>query len=260
MIDEQKKKPISWPEEIKSLLFIGLIALLIRTFIMEPFYVPTGSMRTTILEGDYIFGTKYDYGYSKYSFLFFTPEFMKGRILASEPKRGDIVIMRPPHDMESRYIKRLIGMPGDKIQILGGLLYINDKAIQREFIGNFTNEDGRIFKRYLETLPNGVQYNAQYLPEDMKKRYDFLDNTKAFIVPEGHYFFMGDNRNESKDSRSELGFVPSENLIAKAQFFFFSTKESLWKNTGIVEQFSRLPLWITSIRWNRFFKNIYSTE
>ena len=244
-------------EEAKSLLFVAFIAIVIRTLLIEPFFIPSGSMRDTLREGDYLFATKYSYGYSKHSFLFFTPEFLKGRILASDPQRGDIIIMRPPHNMDTRYIKRLIGIPGDKIQMVSGILYINDKPIEREYVGKITNENGEEYKRYLEVLPNGVKYYAQY--SLARPYHGSLDSTQAFHVPEGHYFFMGDNRNESKDSRVDLGFVPFENLIAKAQFIFFSAKEWLWLDKGgMMDQMSQVPKWIGSMRWNRFFKNVYS--
>lgn len=246
-------------EEAKSLLFVAFIAIIIRTLIIEPFVIPSGSMKDTLREGDYVFATKYNYGYSKHSFLFITPEFITGRMLESQPERGDIIIFRPPHNMNMRYIKRLIGLPGDKVQMLGGVLYINDRAIEREYKGKITNENGDEFKQYLEILPNGVKYHAQYA---LSPQYQGLaDNTQAFIVPEGHYFFMGDNRNDSIDSRLALGFVPFENFIAKAQFIFFSTKEWLWiDNSGIMEQLAQVPKWVASMRWSRFFKSVYSLE
>ena len=234
-------------EEAKSLLFVAFIAIIIRTLIIEPFFIPSGSMKDTLREGDYVFATKYNYGYSKFSFLFITPEFITGRMLESKPERGDIIIFKPPHKMDTRFIKRLIGLPGDKIQMVSGILYINDKPIEREFIGKTANENGDEFKKYLEILPNGTKYHAQYALSD--KSRGLADNTKAFTVPEGNYFFMGDNRNESDDSRSNLGFVPFENFIAKAQFIFFSTKEWLWiDNSGIIEQLAQVPKWFGSMR------------
>jgi signal peptidase I len=255
----QKIKRTTLKEEAKSLVVVAFIAIMIRTLIMEPFFIPSGSMRDTLREGDYVFATKYSYGYSKHSFLFFTPEFMKGRILESLPERGDIVIFRPPHKMETRYIKRLIGLPGDKIQMISGILYINDKPIEREFVGKVINENRYEYKRYLEVLPNGIKYYAQYA---ISKTYNGLgDDTPAFNVPEGQYFFMGDNRNESGDSRMDLGFVPFENFIAKAQFIFFSAKEWLWLGSGdLGDQISQLPKWILSMRLGRFFKNVYNLD
>ncbi len=261
----QEQKTTSLKQEAKSLLLIAIIALFIRTFIMEPFFVPTGSMKQTLLEGDYPFATKYSYGYSKYSFLFFTPHFIKERFLATEPNRGDIVIFKSIHDNgEKRYIKRLIGIPGDKIQMISGVLYINDKPIDREYVGNITGVDGikgekgLVYKKYIETLPNGVKYNAYYFPEDKKHGLNMLDNTKVFNVPEGHYFFIGDNRNESNDSRLDIGFVPFENLIAKAQFIMFSTGKYLWlDHGGFTEQIEQIYHWLASIRWSRLFHSVY---
>lgn len=240
-------------EEAKSLLFVAIIAIVIRTLIIEPFVIPTGSMRDTLLEGDYIFSTKYSYGYSKHSFLFLTPEFLKGRILETKPERGDIIIFMT----DKRYIKRLIGLPGDKVQMVGGILYLNDKPLDRQYIGKVKNENGDEYKRYLEIMPNGVEYHAQYALSERSS--GMTDNTKAFNVPEGHYFFMGDNRNESNDSRVELGFIPFESFIGKAQFVFFSTKEWLWLGKGgISDQLAQVPKWLGSIRWKRLFRNVYS--
>ena len=250
-------KHTSLKDEAKSLLFVAFIAIMIRTLILEPFFIPSRSMSDTLRVGDYVFATKYNYGYSKHSFLFLTPEFMHGRVLESAPERGDIVIFRPPHKMDMRFIKRLIGLPGDKVQMVSGILYINDKAIEREYLGKITDENGAEYKRYLEILPNGVKYYAQYA---IALTYRGLgDNTPAFNVPEGEYFFMGDNRNESGDSRMELGFVPFENFIAKAQFIFFSTKEWLWLgNSSVTDQIAQVPKWLGSMRWSRFFKSVYS--
>jgi signal peptidase I len=255
----QQQKTTSLVQEAKSLVLIAIIALFIRTFIIEPFFIPTGSMKQTLLDYEYVFATKYNYGYSKHSFLFLTPQFIKGRFLDTEPEPGDIIIFKSNHDNgEKRYIKRLIGGPGDKIQMVSGVLYINDKPLPREYLGNVTGENGSIYKKYAEILPNGVKYNAYYLPEERKREYNILDNTKAFNVPEGNYFFMGDNRNESNDSRLEIGFVPFENLIAKAQFLLFSTEKLLWlPNDGVVKQIEQVYHWLASIRWHRLFHSIY---
>jgi signal peptidase I len=259
MTIDKNTKHTTLKDEAKSLLFVALIAIIIRTLILEPFFIPSGSMRDTLREGDYVFATKYNYGYSKHSFLFITPEFMQGRVLESKPERGDVVIFRPPHKMDMRFIKRLIGLPGDKVQMISGILYINDKAIEREYLGKIINENGDEYKRYLEILPNGVKYYAQYALSQVHRGLG--DNTSAFNVPEGKYFFIGDNRNESGDSRMELGFVPFENFIAKAQFIFFSAKEQLWLNNGgVTDQIAQVPKWFGSMRWSRFFKNVYSLQ
>lgn len=243
--------------EIKSLVLVVCIAFMIRIFVIELFFVPTGSMKETILENDYIFSTKYSYGYSKYS-LPFSPNLFSGRIFASEPQRGDIIIMRPPHNMETRYIKRLIALPNDKIEIIDDVTYINDIPLPRREMGTILNEQGEEFIKYRETLPNGLNFytykmkNAK-LPVDRDR-----SNFGPVIVPEGEFFFMGDNRDDSGDSRYQLGFVPFEYLIAKAQFILFSTKEVLWSpNLGLVDQLAQFGSWIVSIRFNRLFKGLY---
>lgn len=243
--------------EIKSLLLVVCIAFMIRIFVIELFFVPTGSMKATILENDYIFSTKYSYGYSRYS-LPFSPNLFSGRIFASEPQRGDIIIMRPPHDMETRYIKRLIGLPSDKIEIKNDVTYINDVPMSRTEIGVDINEQGEEYIKYHETLPNGLSFYT-YKMKNPKAPFDKnRSNFGPVIVPAGEFFFMGDNRDDSGDSRYQLGFVPFENLIAKAQFILFSTKEVLWdSNLGIVDQLARFGSWIVSIRFNRLFKGLY---
>lgn len=246
--------------ELLSLLYVVILALIIRTLIFEPFFVPTGSMKLTVLEGDYIFSTKYSYGYSNYS-IPFNPDIFKGRILASAPERGDIVIFRPPMDMERRYIKRLIGLPGDKIQLINNLIYINDKPIHREEVGELKGENGEFYKKYKEILPNGVSYFSYKL--DLEKNNILSENkysnTEIFYVPSDKYFFLGDNRDGSNDSRIDLGFVPFQNFIAKGQFILFSTEEFFWlENTGITDIFSRIWPWLSSIRFHRLFKSIYA--
>lgn len=253
--DGHKNKP-STISEIKSLLVIIIVALCIRTFIIEIFYVPTGSMKETILEGDYILSTKYNYGFSRYS-LPFSPNLFEGRLFAHDPTPGDIVIMRPPHDMNTRYIKRLIGMPGDKIEIIKDQIYINDKPITRTSEGNVINENGEIFLRFRETLPNGASYFVYY-PE--QTQYLPIDNANfgPYHVEEGKYFFLGDNRYYSADSRYKLGTVPFENFIAKGHFVVFSTKMPLWDgNLGAQEQIFRVWDWIKSIRLSRTFTHLY---
>jgi signal peptidase I len=255
---EQKKK-MDLIKEGKSLAFIIFIALLIRTLVIEPFFIPSSSMNNTLREGDYIFSTKYSYGYSKHSLLFFTPDSLPGRILASEPKRGDIVIFRPPHAMHMRYIKRLIGMPGDKIQLRNSIVYINDEPLKREYLADLKNSDGWSSKQYKETLPNDVEYKILQVIDSGNKSIAKFNNTPVFNVPEGQYFFMGDNRDNSNDSRADLGFVPFENFIAKAQFIFFSQGEYLWLfDSGIKEQIAQVYYWLKSVRGHRIFKSVYS--
>ena len=237
-------------EEIKAIVIILLFVFMIKVAIVETFFVPSSSMRETLMEGDYIFATKYDYGYSKYSFLFFAPDYFKGRFLGAEPKVGDIVIFKPNNDvMHPRYVKRLIGLPGDKIQMINSVLYINDKPVDKKFV-KIVEQNGMKYKQYIETLPNGVEHYTQYVINSIFSSMG--DNTDAFRVPEGSYFFMGDNRNNSKDSRFELGYVPFENLIAKAKVIFFSTSEKLWLDEGsFAERIMQIPRWILSIRLDR---------
>ncbi|MES2214649.1 MAG: signal peptidase I [Pseudomonadota bacterium] len=245
--------------ETKSFAFIILIALLIRTLIVEPFFIPSSSLKDTLLVGDYLFSTKYSYGYSRYSMLFVNPTFWKGRVLAKDPEPGDIIIFRPPHAMHMRYIKRLIGMPGDKVQLINNIVYLNDKPLKREYVGEITDQDGA-YKKYMETLPNGIKYNVLQLA-DLKGsiRDGRYSNTQVFYVPDGQYFFMGDNRDQSGDSRAELGFVPFENFIAKAQFIFFSASEYLWRDSGgVLDQISQVYYWIKSIRLHRIFRSVYA--
>lgn len=253
-ISENKSKL----KEFISFSLIIILALMIRTFVTELFFVPTTSMQATILKKDYIFSTKYSYGYSKYS-IPFSPNIISGRILASPPQRGDIVIFRPPHKMDIRYIKRLIGMPGDKVQLINDVVYINDKAIERTKIGTYVSEEGENYIKYKEILPNGVSYFSYKLQQ--QKPSSVSGNTPIFYVPQDQYFFLGDNRDESGDSRVDLGFVPFENFIAKGQFIIFSTKEELWDNDiGIVKQILRIGTWITSIRFDRLFMYFYTAH
>lgn len=245
----------------KSLIYVVLIALSIRIFVIEPFFVPTGSMKETILEYEYIFSTKFSYGYSKHSFPF-SPNLFNGRIFSSLPERGDIVIFRPPTNMNTRFIKRLIGLPGDKLQIINDVIHINDKPIERKELGLFTGEDGTTYRRFKETLPGGFSYIA-YLDEALKDHpmINRYSTTSAFYIPSGHYFMMGDNRDHSGDSRADLGFVPFENFIAKGQFRLFSTKEVLWRDEGnILDPITRLWPWLKSIRFSRLFTGIYNYD
>jgi signal peptidase I len=243
-------------EEVKAIVAILLCVFVIKVAIVETFFVPSSSMRETLMEGDYIFATKYDYGYSKYSFLFFAPDSFKGRFLSNEPKIGDIVIFKPTNDViHPRYVKRLIGIPGDKIQMINSVLYINDKPVEKKFV-KIIEQNGIKYKQYIETLPNGVAHHTQYVINSIFSSMG--DNTDVFRVPEGYYFFMGDNRNNSKDSRFELSYVPFENFIAKAKVIFFSTSEKLWLDEGsFVERIMQFPRWILSIRLDRI-KSVYS--
>ena len=208
-------------ENLKTLFYALLIAIVIRSIIVQPFYIPSSSMEPTLLIGDRIFVTKYSYGYSKHSFPF-SPNIFKGRFLEKKPIRGDLVVFKTPADNRTDYIKRLIGLPGDNIIFKSGEIFLNGKKILRKKLNkNFKINCGN-FKfqvdAYEEILPNGVRYNAVYNSQGT------LMNSENFIVPENHYFFLGDNRDCSKDSRflSSVGYVNFDNLVGKAKFIFFS--------------------------------------
>lgn len=243
--------------EVKSLILVVAIASIIRILIIGNFYVPTGSMKATILEGDYIIATNYSYGYSRYS-LPMNLNLFSGRILASAPQRGDIVIFYPPADKNVRYIKRLVGLPGDKIQIVEGIVHINDRAVPRIKIGDFIDEQGQKYTEYQETLPNGVTYHSYNLKKNITESYDINETSKEFYVPTNHYFFLGDNRDNSNDSRTGLGYVPFENFLAKGRFILFSAKEPLWVSSeNMKDKIARIWLWLKSIRLERTFNSIY---
>jgi len=232
-------------ETVRVIVHALIIALVIRTFLFQPFNIPSGSMKATLLVGDYLFVSKYSYGYSHYSFPF-SPPLFSGRIFGSEPDRGDIVVFRLPKDDSVDYIKRVIGLPGDRIQMIQGLLHINGQPVKRERIEDFieTEETERAtrVKRWKETLPNGVSYTTLDLIDT-----GFYDNTQEYLVPAGQYFMMGDNRDNSTDSRvlSQVGYVPFQNLVGRAQLIFFSLAEG--------ERVWQIWLWPWTIRWNRLF-------
>jgi len=243
---EQKRKEGGFAETVRVVIHALLIAVVIRTFLFQPFNIPSGSMMATLLVGDYLFVSKYTYGYSHYSFPFSPPVF-SGRIFGSGPKRGDVVVFRLPREDSTDYIKRVIGLPGDKIQMIDGVLQINGEPIKRERAEDFVGqEDGpgiKRIKRWKETLPNGVVYYTLDLVDN-----SFYDNTPVYTVPADHYFMMGDNRDNSTDSRflGQVGYVPQENLIGRAQMIFFSIAEG--------EHAWMFWRWPWAVRWNRFFK------
>jgi len=223
------RKKESWLEVVKTIVYALLIAGVIRSFLFQPFNIPSGSMEGTLLIGDYLFVSKSTYGFSRYSFPFGLIPFSGRFAVMSEPQRGDIVVFKFPPDNSTDYIKRLIGLPGDRIQMKDGVLYINDMAVPKvkveDYIDTSTGEPRNV-PRYRETLPNGVSYDV--LDRDAEGN---LDNTQVFVVPEGHYFMMGDNRDNSADSRVDVGYVPFENFVGKAQIIFFSTDGSarIWE-------------------------------
>ena len=240
-----KKKII---DNLKTIIYALLIALVIRSLLFQPFYIPSSSMEPNLLVGDRLFVSKYSYGYSRHSFPF-SPKISKSRFYYTSPKRGDVVVFKTPADNRTDYIKRLIGLPNDKIQIINSELFLNDKKIVRNKVKhlhkiNCGNVEIEI-DSYEEILPNGVKYIAVYRKEGT------MLNTDAFYVPKDHFFFMGDNRDCSKDSRSlsDVGYVSFLNLVGKAQMIFFSNN----KLKGHLLKFWR---WNNSMRFNRFFTKI----
>ena len=241
-----EKQEESWVETVKTIVYALLIALVIRTFLFQPFNIPSGSMKDTLLVGDYLFVEKYSYGYSRYSFpwgLGPLGDLWKGRILFTPPKRGDVVVFKLPSDPSIDYIKRVIGLPGDRIQMINDRLYINGKIVPEKRISDFVETiDGykRHVTRYREYLPGGKVHDIL----DLETNGPY-DNTGVYVVPPGHYFMMGDNRDNSDDSRAGVGYVPAENLVGKAEFIFFSTngKAHFWQFWD----------WPWTIRWNRLF-------
>lgn len=218
--EKTEKKAGGLGETISVIIQALLLAVVIRTFLFQPFSIPSGSMRPTLLEGDYLFVTKWAYGYSHHS-LPFSPNIFSGRIWGGEPERGEVVVFKYPPNPSLDYIKRVIGLPGDHIQMRDGQLFINGTPVPREKVGQIDDPDVTEMDRpvdvYRETLPNGVTYDTLDLSPNT-----IGDNTREFVVPEGHYFMMGDNRDNSTDSRFAVGFVPYENLVGRANIIFFS--------------------------------------
>ncbi|HEY8263180.1 MAG TPA: signal peptidase I [Methyloceanibacter sp.] len=243
----------SLKESIKDIVKVVIQALVlaffVRVFLFQPFNIPSGSMIPTLLVGDYLFVSKYAYGYSRYS-LPFGPNLFSGRVWAAEPKRGDVVVFKLPRDNETDYIKRVIGLPGDEIQMIHGVLHINGEPIKKEKIEDVTLDDPsghtRTVARYRETLPNGVTYPVLDLIQE-----GIGDNTEVYKVPENHFFMMGDNRDNSTDSRflSEVGYVPFENLVGRAEIIFFSIRED--------SSFWEIWRWPGSVRWSRMLQVVH---
>lgn len=218
MSDDIAEKDGSAVGETVSIIVQALIlAVVLRTLLFQPFSIPSGSMVPTLLVGDYLFVSKMSYGYSKHS-LPFSPNLFDGRIWEGKPERGDVAVFKYPPDTNIDYIKRVIGLPGDKIQMIDGILHINGEAVKRERAAQNYIGSGGLVPMFTETLPNGVSYQTL----DANPR-SAGDNTRVFEVPEGHYFMMGDNRDNSQDSRfPDVGFVPLENFVGRASFIFFS--------------------------------------
>ncbi|NDV86640.1 signal peptidase I [Aurantimonas aggregata] len=212
----ERREQGGFGETVKVIVQALILALVIRTFLFQPFSIPSGSMMPTLLVGDYLFVSKWSYGYSRYS-MPLSPDLFEGRILGSDPDRGDVAVFRKPREEDTDYIKRIVGLPGDRLQMREGILFINGQAVPREAVDDFIAEDGTRVPQYRETLPNGVSYMTLDLSPNSAG-----DNTREFVVPDGHYFMMGDNRDNSLDSRFDVGYVPFENLVGKAQMIFFS--------------------------------------
>lgn len=267
--DKKKKDtPLDFGKElIKVVVSAFVIATVFRTILFEPFNIPSESMVPTLLTGDYIFVSKMSYGYSKYS-IPLSPDLFDGRFLADDVERGDVAVFKLPRDNETDYIKRVIGLPGDRIQMRSGFLFINGQAVKKERVEDFVFEvspnmncynrpryqersvEGVLtchYPQYRETLPNGVSYMTLDL-----EPYGNNDNTREFVVPEGHYFMMGDNRDNSLDSRAPpsigVGLVPYENLVGRAEIIFWSTdgRARFWEVWN----------WPKATRWDRIFNDL----
>jgi signal peptidase I len=239
-----------WSEFFKTAMIAVILALIIRTFLYEPFNIPSGSMKPTLEIGDYLFVYKPSYGFSRYSFPFGIAP-IEGRVWtgARVPQRGDVVVFKLPTNPRVDYIKRIIGLPGETVQVMDGRLYINRRLVPRTPVGLKRIKEGSgvytTIMEYEETLPGGIQHRI-YEEDDMMP----LDNTDEYVVPEKHYFVMGDNRDNSQDSRVQklVGYVPEENLVGKADFLFFSTNGE----ANLVEFWK----WPGTIRYRRLFMDL----
>ena len=236
----------SFFSNLKSISLAVFVALIIRSFFAEPFNIPSGSMKPNLLVGDFIFVSKWTYGYSKHSLPFSLP-LIPNRIFDSMPERGDVAVFKTPQDNRTDYIKRIIGLPGDKIKIINGQIIINDNLIMRkknqDFIDVGKNYKTRRIRKYTEYF---YEHEVEVL--DITDN-GIVDNTPMYVVPDNHFFVMGDNRDNSQDSRflNKVGYIPVENLVGKAQLIFFSLENS---------RFFEIWKWPTSIRFERLMNKI----
>ncbi len=239
-------------ENVRTILYALALAMVLRFTIAQPFRIPSGSMQPTLQVGDYIVVTKWSYGYGRYSFAPLDGLLPHGRLFAHAPNRGDVVVFRPPPEPDRDFIKRVIGLPGDHIQMIDGILHINGVAVRREPVGptqacpdSEYGAGGRPATIYRETLPNGVSYLT------CEKGMTELDNTREYVVPAGYYFMMGDDRDNSADSRvpSEVGFVPFDNLVGPAQFVVASFDSS----TSLLQPWTLF----SGFRGDRFLKRVH---
>jgi len=251
-VDTGAVRQSGWWETGKIIIQALILAMFVRVFFFQPFNIPSGSMKGTLLVGDYLFVSKLSYGYSRYSFPWGIAPF-SGRVLSGKPTRGDVVVFKLPRDNSTDYIKRVIGLPGDTIQMRDGILYLNGKAIPKKRVADFkTSTDTGLpmrVPRFEETLPNGVKYFV--LDEESDGPYD---TTETFKVPPGHYFMMGDNRDNSSDSRTQwgVGYVPYQNLVGRAEIIFFSADSKPGGTFSVVRPWT----WPSGIRWGRFFSMV----
>ncbi len=235
-------------QEILGFVWAFIVAILIQTFLFQPFYVPSGSMYPTLEVGDFFVASKFSYGYSAYSLPWYHPRIFQGRIFGKDPTLGQVLAFNGEPNSKDDFIKRCVGLPGDRVQMRQGVLHINGEPVKLERVGDYLMVDPRkvsevkIMPQYIETLPNGVSHK---ILKDKPFGEGEFDNTPEFIVPVGHYFMMGDNRDHSWDSRAmnPIGFVPSEKLIGPAQILWFST-EAKWYQP---------QRWLSGLRLSRFF-------
>ncbi|MBU2167200.1 MAG: signal peptidase I [Alphaproteobacteria bacterium] len=247
--DGGKSDKNEWVEIIKTVAIALFIAILLRIFLFQPFTIPSASMEPNLYEGDYIVVSKWTYGYSKHA-IPYSPPLFEGRIMGNAPERGDIAVFKLPSDNKTDYIKRVIGVPGDRVQMINNVLHLNGEPVENVVVTGaqvaemFDGQNGQTVTTLRETLPGGRSYQIQ----DFGPNYS-LDNTPVFEVPEGYYFMMGDNRDNSIDSREQsamgVGLVPAENLIGKAEMILFSWEEgaSLWNPIS----------WFSKVNLSRFF-------